>query len=127
MKFGEMERDALVAHGIWSFIKESYIERCDKFIIQVSVKSGDISIANPEIGLFYDNVADGVVSYHLVEGVGSKGLTPDRILGLNLYDQKARIIFGWRLRETIKFEGLDPLLVQMKKDCDQARELTSNG
>ena len=46
---------------------------------------------------------------------------------LNLYDQKARIIFGWRLRETIKFDGLEPLLDQMKIDCAQARELTRLG
>ena len=44
---------------------------------------------------------------------------------LNLYDQKARIIFGWRLRETIKFDGLEPLLAQMAKDCAIARELTN--
>ena len=44
---------------------------------------------------------------------------------LNLYDQKARIIFGWRLRETIKFDGLEPLLEQMAKDCAIAKELTS--
>ena len=45
--------------------------------------------------------------------------------GLDLYGKSAKIIFGWRLRETIKFDGLEPLLEQMKKDCDQARELTS--
>ena len=45
--------------------------------------------------------------------------------GLDLYGKNAKVIFGWRLRETIKFDGLDPLLVQMKKDCDQARELTN--
>jgi riboflavin kinase / FMN adenylyltransferase len=25
----------------------------------------------------------------------------------------------------LKFDGLEPLLAQMKKDCDQARDLTS--
>lgn len=44
--------------------------------------------------------------------------------GLNLYDEAAIIDFGWRLRDTLKFDGLEPLLVQMKKDCDQARILT---
>lgn len=44
--------------------------------------------------------------------------------GLNLYDRNAKIDFGWRLRDTLKFDGLDPLLDQMKKDCDQARKLT---
>lgn len=43
---------------------------------------------------------------------------------LDLYGQVARVEFGWRLRDTIKFAGLDPLLAQMKIDCDKARELT---
>jgi riboflavin kinase/FMN adenylyltransferase len=44
--------------------------------------------------------------------------------GLELYDEGARIDFGWRLRDTVKFDGLELLLEQMKKDCDQARKLT---
>ena len=46
-------------------------------------------------------------------------------VGLDLYDQEAKIEFGYRLRDTLKFDGLPPLLEQMKKDCDQARALTS--
>jgi len=45
-------------------------------------------------------------------------------VGLDLYTQKATIEFGWRLRDTLKFDGLDPLLEQMAKDCAKARELT---
>ena len=44
--------------------------------------------------------------------------------GLELYDKNASIEFGWRLRPTLKYDGLEPLLVQMKIDCDQARKLT---
>ncbi len=44
---------------------------------------------------------------------------------LELYDLEAMIEFGYRLRDTLKFDSLEPLLEQMKKDCDQARELTS--
>ena len=43
---------------------------------------------------------------------------------LDLYSKRATIEFGWRLRDTIKFDGLQPLLDQMAKDCAQARELT---
>ena len=43
---------------------------------------------------------------------------------LDLYDKLAKVEFGWRLRDTIKFSGLDPLLAQMRIDCDKARELT---
>ena len=42
---------------------------------------------------------------------------------LELYDKIATVEFVTRLRDTLKFDGLDPLLVQMKKDCDQAREV----
>jgi riboflavin kinase/FMN adenylyltransferase len=43
---------------------------------------------------------------------------------LDLYDKAASVEFGWYLRPTLKFNGLDELLVQMKKDCDEARRLT---
>ena len=46
-------------------------------------------------------------------------------VGLDLYDQSAKLEFGFRLRDTLKFESLDELLVQMKADCQQAAKLTS--
>jgi riboflavin kinase/FMN adenylyltransferase len=46
-------------------------------------------------------------------------------IGLDLYDKVAKVEFGFRLRDTLKFDGLAPLLDQMKIDCDQARKLTS--
>jgi len=45
--------------------------------------------------------------------------------GLDLYDQEAKLEFGYRLRYTLKFDGLDPLLAQMKIDCQRAKELTA--
>ena len=45
-------------------------------------------------------------------------------VGLDLYTKAATIEFGWLLRDTLKFDGLEPLLVQMAKDCAKARELT---
>jgi riboflavin kinase/FMN adenylyltransferase len=47
-------------------------------------------------------------------------------VGLDLYTKPATIEFGWRLRDTLTFDGLEPLLVQMAKDCAQARELTES-
>ena len=43
---------------------------------------------------------------------------------LELYYKPAAISFGWRLRETLKFDGIDPLILQMKADCEKAAELT---
>lgn len=45
-------------------------------------------------------------------------------VGLDLYTKAATIEFGWRLRDTLAFDGLQPLLDQMAKDCARARELT---
>ena len=36
----------------------------------------------------------------------------------------AKVEFTERLRDTLKFDSLDSLLVQMKADCDRAAELT---
>jgi len=44
--------------------------------------------------------------------------------GLDLYTKAATIEFGWRLRDTLKFDGLEPLLQQMAKDCAEAGRLT---
>jgi riboflavin kinase/FMN adenylyltransferase len=46
-------------------------------------------------------------------------------VGLELYDLEATIEFGFRLRDTLKFDDLDSLLKQMKQDCKLAMELTS--
>lgn len=45
-------------------------------------------------------------------------------VGLDLYTKPATIEFGWRLRDTLKFDGLQPLLDQMSQDCARARILT---
>ncbi len=42
---------------------------------------------------------------------------------LDLYDQEAKLEILYRLRDTLKFESLDELLVQMASDCMQTRVL----
>ena len=44
---------------------------------------------------------------------------------LELYGEIATYEFGLRLRETIAFDGLDPLLIQMAQDCDQTRNFAA--
>ena len=45
---------------------------------------------------------------------------------LELYGEIATYEFGLHLRETIAFDGLDPLLIQMAQDCDQARKFSKS-
>ena len=53
-RIGEMERDAILSHGISSFMKESYMERSDKYKFYISKKTGLISAVNPDKGIFRD-------------------------------------------------------------------------
>lgn len=70
IKIGEMERDALISHGMMSIINERDMTRGDKFTVYVSVKTGEVSIANPGNNLYYDQLEDGPLAYQLVEGTG---------------------------------------------------------
>lgn len=42
LKFGEMERDSLLAHGIGGFMKEAWTEKSDAFHYDVDVRTGDV-------------------------------------------------------------------------------------
>jgi riboflavin kinase/FMN adenylyltransferase len=46
---------------------------------------------------------------------------------LELYGELVGVEFVQRLRETVRFDGIEPLLVQMRKDVDQARDLLVGG
>ena len=47
LKIGLMERDALLAHGLSSFVKESYIEKGDGAYFEEESKFGKVSIQQP--------------------------------------------------------------------------------
>jgi riboflavin kinase/FMN adenylyltransferase len=44
-------------------------------------------------------------------------------VGLDLYDQQAKVEFVVRLRDTLKFDSLEELLVQMRLDCQRTAEI----
>jgi len=43
LRIGEMERDSILAHGISGFLKESMMERSDKFTVKINETNGLIS------------------------------------------------------------------------------------
>jgi riboflavin kinase/FMN adenylyltransferase len=87
--------------------------------------------------------ADGVYAGHLVRGADrlpaaiSIGTNPtfeglDRrveayVLDFtgDLYGEQVGLSFTARLRETLRFDGVEPLLEQMARDVARTRELTS--
>ena len=44
LRIGEMEKDALIGHGLGSFLKESMMERSDKFKYSIENENGTIAI-----------------------------------------------------------------------------------
>jgi len=52
LRFGEMERDAILGHGASNFLKERMLDVSDNFRIFVCRKCGLIATANPEKNIF---------------------------------------------------------------------------
>ena len=63
LRIGEMERDALTAHGITGFLRESMMERADKAQIRICNGCGTVPIYNDKQGLFVCSLCDGPVKF----------------------------------------------------------------
>jgi len=63
LRIGEMERDVLISHGISDFLRESMMERGDKYQIAICNTTGMMAIYNPDKNLFFSPMADGPLKY----------------------------------------------------------------
>jgi DNA-directed RNA polymerase II subunit RPB2 len=63
LRIGEMERDAILGHGISAFINESYMLRSDGVSFRICKGCGTIPIENPKTGFFVCPLCTGPVSY----------------------------------------------------------------
>ena len=64
LRIGEMDRDALIAHGITNFLQESMLVRGDDYYMAVCNKSGTIAIYNESYNLFLSPFADGPIKFN---------------------------------------------------------------
>ena len=64
LRIGEMERDAVMAHGMTSFLTESFLTRSDDYYMAVCNKTGAIAIYNPSLNLFLSPFADGPLKFN---------------------------------------------------------------
>ena len=74
-RIGEMERDALLSHGVATFLKESFMERSDKYQFWVSTKTGLISAVNPDKNVYIDLANDQSIQYVNDLGIVEKKYT----------------------------------------------------
>ena len=63
LRIGEMDRDCLIAHGLSKFVKESMLERGDKYYMAVCNNSGTIAVYNESKNIFLSPVIDGPLKY----------------------------------------------------------------
>jgi riboflavin kinase/FMN adenylyltransferase len=148
-------KDLLVSSSlIRQFIMRGEVKECTPlltrpFFIEGQViqgsKRGD-QIGIPTANLHYEElypkkgiyvtqtVVDGK-TYGSVTSVGSNPTFGHNRLSIEthifkfkrkLYGQTIRLIFLERLRDQIKFSSVDQLVVQIKKDCEEAKEMLKN-
>ena len=63
LRMGEMERDAVIGHGIASFVHESYMKRADGTVFTVCNGCGTVPIYNEKTGLCVCPMCDGPLQY----------------------------------------------------------------
>jgi len=63
LRIGEMERDGVISHGASEFLRESMMERGDKYKMAVCNNTGMLAIYNSTKDLFLSPMADGPMKY----------------------------------------------------------------
>ena len=71
LRIGEMERDVIMSHGLSHFLKESTMERSDKYSMYVDDISGKTAAVNPRSNIFISPSCDGPIQF---KGDNSKNL-----------------------------------------------------
>lgn len=63
LRIGEMERDSVISHGACEFLKESMMERGDKYYLAICNTTGMIAAYNPSKNVFISPMADGPLKF----------------------------------------------------------------
>ena len=63
LKIGEMDRDAILSHGVASFFRESFMARSDGTSLSICSSCGTIPIYNPKLDIAICPLCDGPVQF----------------------------------------------------------------
>ena len=63
LRVGEMDRDAVIAHGMTGFLNESMMVRGDPYKMAICNKSGTIAVYNESRNIFLSPIVDGPLKF----------------------------------------------------------------
>ena len=63
LRIGEMERDSIISHGATNFLRESMLDRGDKYYMAICNQTGFMAVYNPSKNIFMSPVADGPLKF----------------------------------------------------------------
>jgi DNA-directed RNA polymerase II subunit RPB2 len=114
LKMGEMELNAVIAHGTMGFLKESIIDRCDKYSMTINDDDGMIAKANPMTNTYKGtrNVSEIELPFVYKQMV-------HELTGLGLYPR-------FVTEKTEKFDPMNPLNPQPIIEHDDEPEYDNN-
>jgi hypothetical protein len=98
LRIGEMERDAIVGHGIMDFVKESYTKRADAYSTIICNGCGTIPIYNEEKGLYICQLCDGSVSFIGTSSANTIDIVPPNVKSIATFS-KVEIPYATKLFE----------------------------
>jgi len=97
LRIGEMERDAIVGHGIMDFVQESYMKRADGYQTFVCNGCGTIPIYNERKSLYICPMCDGPVKF-IGDNVNNLDILPSNKRSLTTFS-KVEIPYSLKVLE----------------------------
>jgi hypothetical protein len=101
LRFGEMERDCMIAHGAAEFLKERMLEASDNFQSFVCRGCGLIGIVNPGRGVYQCTACPSTTGFSQVRMPYAYKLFLQELESMNI---SSRLITESRLREHVELQ-----------------------